>query len=229
MKAERTLLFDLDGTLCDNYVGIAASIRYALARLDCPIPSDAALRSCVGPPLRETFASLLGTRDRELIESAVALYRERYAATGWQENVVYEGIEDLLAALATSGDRLFLCTAKPEIFARRIVAHFRIDRHFDGVYGAHLGAAFDDKTALLRHAIETEHIDSRAAIMIGDRAHDVRAAHANDLRAIGILWGYGSREELIDADSLVATPAELALLLNGEPQSRSAVQSSEYL
>ncbi len=220
MTANRALLFDLDGTLTDNYCGIAASIRYALARLDAPVPDDPALRSCVGPPLRETFARFLGPNDKARIERAIDYYRERFADIGWQENVVYDGIVDLLAVLVARRQRLFLCTAKPEIFARRIVEHFGFASHFIGIYGADLAGAFDDKAKLLRRLLAAEGLDANETVMIGDRGNDVRAAHANDVRAVGVLWGYGSRQELADADALVVNPRSLERRLKRRIQSR---------
>jgi phosphoglycolate phosphatase len=213
MTSARALLFDLDGTLTDNYAGISASIRHALARLDLAAPDDATLRSCVGPPLRESFARLLATRDRTLIERALVHYRERYTEIGWRENVVYDGIAEAVAALAARDAHLFLCTAKPEPFARKIVAHFGFDAHFAAIYAADLQGAFDDKAKLLAHLLEAERVDPRLAVMIGDRDGDVRAAHANAVGAIGVLWGYGTPEELAGADALVATPRELVSLL----------------
>jgi phosphoglycolate phosphatase len=220
VTANRALLFDLDGTLTDNYSGIAASIRYALARLDVPIPNDATLRSCVGPPLRETFARFLETNDEARIEAAIGHYRERYADIGWQENAVYDGIVDLLSALVAQRQRLFLCTAKPEIFARRIALHFGFARHFLGIYGADLAGVFDDKVKLLRRLLTSQGLDANETVMIGDRANDVRAAHANDVCAIGVLWGYGSRRELADADALAANPRNLERLLKRRILSR---------
>ena len=207
-----TLLFDLDGTLTDNYAGIAASIVHALAQLDRPAPDASALRTCVGPPLRGSFARLLGTTETALIERAVAHYRERYAEIGWRENVAYDGAGEALAALHARGARMFLCTSKPTVFATRIVRHFGFDAYLHGVYGADLDGALDDKAALLARLIAIERIDPRTATMIGDRINDIRAAHANGVRAIGVLWGYGSREDLAEADALVATPAELVTL-----------------
>ena len=210
-----TLLFDLDGTLTDNYAGIAASIVHALARLDRPAPDAATLRACVGPPLRASFARLLDTTTPEVIERAIGHYRERYADVGWRENVAYDGAGEALATLHANGARMFLCTAKPAVFATRIVRHFGFDAHLHGVYGADLGGTLDDKATLLAHLFACEHFDPRTATMIGDRANDIRAAHAHGARAVGVLWGYGSREELADAEALVATPAELVTLLLG--------------
>ena len=209
LPAPRDLLFDLDGTLTDNYAGISASIRHALARLAAPAPDDADLRQYVGPPLRTTFGELLGTDEREVIERAIGHYRERFAAVGWRENVAYPGVEEALARLRDAGARLFVCTAKPRIFAARIVSHFGFDAHFSGVYGAELDGRHDDKAELLAHLLEQEDIARDTAVMIGDRDNDLRAARANGVRAIGVLWGYGTAAELRDADAIVATPAEL--------------------
>jgi phosphoglycolate phosphatase len=218
MTAPRTLLFDLDGTLTDNFEGIAASIRHALACLGAAMPDAATLRTCVGPPLRESFARLLGTGDPALIERAVAHYRERFAAVGWRENVLYAGVAEVLAGLEGEA-RLFVCTAKPAVFARRIVVHFGLAPRFAGVYGADLDGAFDDKARLVAHLVAVEGVVAESAIMIGDRANDVRAAHANGLRAVGVLWGYGTPEELAAADAVAATPRELVALLRPNAQS----------
>ena len=127
MSAVRTLLFDLDGTLMDSFEGISACVAHAIARMDRPAASQDALRSCVGPPLRESFARLLATTDADAIECAVKYYRERFSDVGWRENAVYPGVDDVLASLARSGHRMFVCTSKPLIYAERIIAHFRAD------------------------------------------------------------------------------------------------------
>ena len=207
--AARAFLFDLDGTLTDNYAGISASIRHALARLAAPAPDDAEMRQYVGPPLRGTFAKLLATDEKDAVERAIGHYRERFAAVGWRENTAYPGIEDALARLRAAGARLYVCTAKPRIYAERIVAHFGFDAHFAAVYGADLDGRYDDKATLLAHLVEQEHLEARDAVMIGDRDHDIRAARANGVRAVAVLWGYGSAVELAGADAIVATPAEL--------------------
>jgi phosphoglycolate phosphatase len=211
MIRARPLLVDLDGTLTDNFIGISRSIRHALTALGAPVPDDASLRTCVGPPLRHTFARLLGPGDPGLVEQAIRHYRERYGDLGWQENEVYAGIATAVAELAAGPCTLFLCTSKPQPYAERIVAHFGFLPHLAGVYGADLAGTLDDKAKLVAHIAEREALDPRACVMIGDREHDVRAARANGARSVGVLWGYGSREELTDAgvDALVALPSEL--------------------
>ena len=211
-----TLFFDLDGTLTDNYAGIAGCIVHALAHLDRPEPPRVELLACIGPPLRHNFARLLETDDAPMIERALALYRERFDVEGWRENVPYPGIHEGLRMLADRGYRMFVCTSKPHRYATRIVEHFDLMQFFDDVYGPDLAGKLDDKRDLLRHAIDDRSIDPARALMIGDRAQDVRAALANRMRAMGVLYGYGSAEELTAAgadalcESVDALPGRIA-------------------
>jgi phosphoglycolate phosphatase len=208
----RAIVLDLDGTLTDPGPGIVRCIRHALQGLARPCPPESVLAACIGPPLRGSFAALLDTTDAALVERAMALYRERFAELGLYENEVYAAIPAALAALAAAGLRLFVATAKPAVFAGRIVRHFALDHHFSGVYGPDLDGRLDDKRELLAHLLATEQLAPTSAVMVGDRAGDVLAARANGLQSIGVLWGYGSRGELLDAgaDVVCAEPAELA-------------------
>jgi len=208
-KPNSTWLLDLDGTLTDNYPGISRSIVFALDRLDVAPPDEATLRRCVGPPLRESFGWLLDTSDADTIETAIAHYRERFGDVGWRENVVYDGIVDAMTRMAEAGTPMYLCTSKPEMFARRIVTLFGFATQLKGIYGADLAGRFDDKVKLFAHIVATEGLDPDHAIMIGDRSHDLRAARMNGARAVGVLWGYGSREELASADAVVERPRDL--------------------
>jgi len=208
------LIFDLDGTLTDPRVGIVGCLRYALQRLDRPCPDDDLLATFIGPPLRGTFATLLDTHDRALIEAAVGFYRERFDAVGLFENRVYDGVPEMLEQLRVAGP-LLVATAKMSEFAERIVQHFGLAPYFAGVYGAQPGGRFDDKADLLAHMLDRERLLPDRTVMIGDRGLDVVAARANELRAIGVLWGYGSERELREAgaERLCPTPAELPEVL----------------
>lgn len=207
----RVLLFDLDGTLTDSRLGIVRCMRHALERLDAPCPADDVLASHIGESLWVTFAALLATEDRPRVERAVALYRERFSVTGLYENQVYPAIPETVAALAGQA-RLYVATQKFGAYAERIVEHFDLRRHFAGVWGTDYDGRLDDKVAVLRELLRTEGVAPADAVMIGDRSHDVRAAHANGLRSVGVLWGYGSRAELEAAgvNALCAAPAALA-------------------
>jgi phosphoglycolate phosphatase len=210
------LLFDLDGTLADPKLGIVRCMRHALDGLARDCPSDDVLATFIGPPLRGTFSTLLESEDKQLIEKAMSLYRERFADTGIYENQLYDGVTDMLGSLKHAASVLFVATSKPAVFAERIVKHFGIDHHFAGVYGSELDGRFDSKTDLLAHLLETEKIAPNVAIMVGDRAADILAAKANGIRSIDALWGYGSKAELAEAgaDRLCKAPKELPYCLS---------------
>jgi phosphoglycolate phosphatase len=211
MRSRPTVLFDLDGTLTDSRAGITACIRHALDRLGHACPDDEALAVYIGPPLRGTLSTLLGTSDPALIETALAHYRRRYDTIGLFENRVYDEVPAMLDALARRGHAMAVATAKTRHAATRIVEHFGLGGHFTAVYGAEPGGRFDAKIDLLAHLIESGVIRAEQAVMVGDRASDIVAAKINGIRSIGALWGYGEPGELADAgaDVLCDTPQAL--------------------
>jgi phosphoglycolate phosphatase len=194
------LLFDLDGTLTDSARGITLCLRHALLALGRPAPPLEDLRHYVGPPLRATFADLLATDERAVIEAAVAHYRERFSAVGLYENEPYRDVPEGLATLREAGHRLWVVTSKPEPYARRIVEHFGLALLFRGVYGSELSGERADKTELIAHVLGSEQLDPARTRMIGDRAEDIRGGRANGTGTIGVLWGYGSEAELRKAE-----------------------------
>jgi phosphoglycolate phosphatase len=209
-RADMTAIyFDLDGTLTNPKPGITRSIQYALGKLDRAVPSEDELTWCIGPPLHASLKKLLGTDD--LADKALLLYRERFGDIGLFENEVYPGIEGILSTLAKSGRRLFVATSKPVIYAERIIDHFELSGFFECVFGSELDGTRTDKTELLRYALQTARVDSARAIMIGDRSHDMIGARNNGMTAVGVLYGYGSRAELVDAGAhhVCATPQTL--------------------
>lgn len=212
-----TLFFDLDGTLTDPKPGITGSIQYALRKLDRPVPSQDELAWCIGPPLRASFVTLLG--GEEHADRAVELYRERFSDVGLFENSVYPGIEGLLAKLSQSGFRMFVATSKPHLFARRIIDHFRLNSYFERVFGSELDGTRVHKADLLRFALEQTRAIPSHSLMIGDHSHDVLGAKANGIDAIGVTYGYGSREELIAAGArhLCASPGAILGVILGAP------------
>src|ERR1700730_7506891 len=204
-----TIYFDLDGTLTDPKPGITRSIQYALGKLDRAIPTEDELTWCIGPPLHASLKKLLGTDD--LAAAALLLYRERFGDIGLFEDEIYPGIEDTLSVLAKSGRRMFVATSKPGIYAERIIDHFKLRDYFERVFGSELDGTRSDKTELLDYALKAAQVDPAGAIMIGDRSHDMIGARGNGLTAVGVLYGYGSKEELLAAGAhrLSATPQEL--------------------
>jgi len=212
--APRVLLFDLDGTLTDSRPGIVRCMRHALERLEVACPPDAVLASHIGESLRTTFAALLPAPEPARVQRAIALYRERFADRGLYENAVYPTIPEVLDRLAREA-RLYVATQKFSSYAERIVDHFELRRYFNGVYGTDFDGRLDDKVAVIAALLRGERVAPAEAVMIGDRALDVVAARGNGVRAIGALWGYGSRDERVvaGADDLSETPAALAVCL----------------
>lgn len=200
-----TFLFDLDGTLTDPFVGITRSIQYALEKMGRSVPPAGDLRWCIGPPLWDSFAILLETDDRSVQDQAVQIYRERYTTEGLYENTLIDGIVPLVSELAGAGRRLFVATSKPHAYAGKIVDHFDLSRFFGKVYGSELDGTRSAKAELIAHILEEEGIAAQDCVMIGDRKHDLIGANANSVAAVGVSWGYGSREELAaEAPVLIA-------------------------
>jgi phosphoglycolate phosphatase len=210
------VLFDLDGTLTDPRAGIIGCIRHAMEGLGRTAPSDAVLVRFIGPPLLETFATLLGGDDADLVAQAVQLYRERFSERGLYENTLYAGIIPALAELRDRAFSLYIATSKPHVYARRIADHFRLTPYFRGIYGSELDGTRSAKAELVRHVLTVEGLDPADTSMVGDREHDMHAARANGIRAIGVLWGYGTREALKEAgaSAICASPMKLPSLFD---------------
>ena len=193
------LLFDLDGTLTDSRPGIINCIQHALAENGLTAPSAENLLWCIGPPLLASLKTLVGPASPELFEPVVEKYRERYGAVGLFENEVYPEIEDTLAKLLGLGHTLHVATSKAEIYAKPIIEHFGLNKYFVSVNGSELDGVRANKVELIAHILEREGISPTDVIMIGDREHDMIGAKANGIRAIGVLWGYGTGGELMES------------------------------
>ena len=206
------LLFDLDGTLTDP-LGITRCILYALDRLGGQLPVRDSLRWCIGPPLKDSFKKLLASDNEALAEKALAIYRERYSAMGLYENEIFSGIPQVLDALQQGGHSLYVATSKPTVFADRIVAHFGLRPYFKQIFGSELDGTRNDKTQLIAYILEKESLASSATVMIGDRKHDIIGARNNDVQSVGVLWGYGTKEELAfsGAQTCIAHPSDLII------------------
>jgi phosphoglycolate phosphatase len=211
----RNLIFDLDGTLTDPADGITRCYQYALRSLGVRVPARSDLLKFIGPPMRQNFAAHLDAGDAELIERAVSLYRERFARVGLYENEVYPGVREMLASLRDASFRLFVATSKVAHYSVLVLEHFALTEFFDAIHGATPDGSLDDKSLLLARLLAEERLDPLESVMIGDREHDIHAAHRNGVRAIGIAYGYGSRAELTaaGADFICDSPAEVVALL----------------
>lgn len=201
-----TIFLDLDGTLTDPKPGITRSFIYALEKLGLPAPAPDDLEWVIGPALLDSFAKLKVDDP----QNAVDLYREHYTRGGLFENKVYGGIPDLLSGLQKAGYAMCLATAKPHAYARRITAHFGLADYLTHEFGPELDGTRNDKGDLLAHALSVTGYAAQTSIMVGDRHHDIDAARAVGMKAIGVTWGYGAIDELSGADVICHTPNELA-------------------
>jgi phosphoglycolate phosphatase len=209
-KQMKYILFDLDGTLTNPVIGITKSIQYALNSKGIHITDLNNLTKYIGPPLRNTFVEF-GFNEEEA-EELVTKYREYYRVTGIYENEVYDGIEELLQRLKEDGKKLYTATSKPEHFAKIILEHFQLSHYFEEICGATMDDSRGTKEEVIRYVLEKNKItDLDEVVMIGDREHDVEGAKKVGVASIGVLFGYGSRGELIEAgaDHLAATVEEI--------------------
>ncbi|UTV26753.1 HAD hydrolase-like protein [Photobacterium atrarenae] len=205
------LIFDLDGTISDPKDGIVRSFNYALQAFGMPARPEAEIAAYIGPPLDQTFIQLVGSHDPGLIQMLVAQYRERYAEIGYRENQLYPGIPSVLEQLAASEQYRFgVCTSKRADFAEKILEMFGLREQFEFVSGGDIGVEKWQQLEGLRR----EGVISQQAVMIGDRAVDITAGQRNGLQTAGVLWGYGSVEELsqVAPTYLFEQPAQLAQL-----------------
>jgi len=193
------ILLDLDGTITNPAEGITRCFEYALNHFGIEVEDRADLEQFIGPPLRKSFMDGFGF-DEEKAELAVAKYRERFLPTGMYENVVYDGMEQALQSLKQAGKVLIVATSKPEHMAKKILAHFHLDSYFDDICGSCDDAKRNEKDEVIRYALEKHAItDLNDVLMVGDRKFDVIGAEKCGLNCMGVLYGFGDREELEQA------------------------------
>jgi phosphoglycolate phosphatase len=225
MLSSSAILLDLDGTLIDSEPGILSSCRAALRALGHETDPAMDIASIIGPPIEDVMRYLLRPFSDDRVTEAVDAYRQDYGARGLLLSELYDGIADALRSIRETGANLYLATSKRATFARTIIENKGLDSLFDGIYGSVPGGNIDHKPELIAHILTKNGLTAGQCVMVGDRKFDIAGAHANRMRAIGVLWGYGSREELeiAGADRLIATTAELprfALEMTSSPAHR---------
>ncbi len=215
MKEYEYILFDLDGTVINSAQGVTNSVKYALEKLEYDVPDYNSLCRFIGPPLTEGFMTFCGFSHKKA-EKALSLYREYYNDKGIFECYLYPGIAELLRQLHKSGKKTVLATSKPEEYAKRILKHFGIDKYFFFIGGASFDESRSSKEAVMAYIIDSINLkDVKKAVMVGDRHHDVYGAHKFGIECIGVLYGFGGREELegAGAEYIAADTNELKDLL----------------
>lgn len=207
----KTVLFDLDGTLTDSGPGIINSVQYALKQYGMQVDDLSRLRCFIGPPLHKQFQEFCGFSEEES-KRAVERYREYYSVTGLFENEVYGGIPELLSAIRKEGLKAAMATSKPEKYAKQIADHFGLTSYFDFIGGSMMDGERTKKAEVIEYVLESCHIKDRSTVlMIGDREHDIIGAKETKIHSVGVLYGYGTLEELkkAGADYIVKAPADI--------------------
>ncbi|GKQ43245.1 phosphoglycolate phosphatase [Companilactobacillus sp. RD055328] len=217
-----SVFFDLDGTIINSQEGIIKALQYMYEKVGI-YHDEATLKTFIGPPLGDTFAKYDGVdpNDHEKIQDWINIFREYYDVKGWQENTIYSGVEDMLKSLNQQNTPIYIATSKPERTAKRILADLKLDVHIDDIFGAaDIESERNSKKDVITYGLNNlpNHIDKKQISMVGDRENDIEGGHYNDLRAIGVLYGYGNLKELQAANSdwIVQNPLEIAEIVDNE-------------
>ena len=197
------VLIDLDGTISDSSSGMLTGFRKVFDRFDMEQPSDESIRRHFGPPLAVTWREVYGMTDEQIVVG-LEVYREYYHDVGMFENNLYDGVPELIKDLHDEGVTLSTATSKPEFSASRIIEHFGLREYFTFIGAADLAGTRDDKSAVIAHTLENLQASSQthSIVMMGDRRHDVEGAREHGIDTIGVLWGYGTAEELSTAGAI---------------------------
>lgn len=222
MNNFKYILFDLDGTITDSGEGITKAVQYALKYFGIDVKDINELRKFVGPPLRDSYMKFYNF-DEESATEGIRVFREYYVEKGMYENLLYTGIVDVLKNLKKNNKELIIATSKPEVHAKKILEHFKIDKYFTIIAGADFEETRVKKGDVIKYALNNlqkslnngESLDLSQVIMIGDREHDIIGAKENDLKSIGVLYGYGDVIELTQAraDYIAKTPQDILEIL----------------
>ena len=208
------ILWDLDGTVIQSENGVLSSVRYALDKMGTSLPEDE-LHKFIGPSLFDSFTIRAHMSDEDA-EKAIKYYREVYEATGLFDALVYDGIPETMEELRRKGYKHVVVTSKPQRMAVRVLEHFGITPYLEKIVGPDPSDRSSDKEKLIRSALAHFGADKAEAVMIGDRCFDIDGANAAGIHSIGVLYGYGSLEELKEsgAEQIAGTPADIVRVLS---------------
>lgn len=212
----KNVFFDLDGTITDSGEGILNSVEYALKKLGITHYERSKLYGFIGPPLMVSFGEFFGLSE-EKCKEGVRLYREYYSKKGIYENRLYDGIIPLLEKLKAAGINIVLATSKPHEFAEEILRYFGIARYFDHIAAAEMNGKRNEKSEIIAYALEISGAEKSKTVMVGDRRFDVLGAKAMGISSIGVLYGFGTEDELVNAgaDYTAKTPESVLEIVLG--------------
>ncbi len=206
----KNILFDLDGTLTDPKVGITKCVAHALKYFGIEVEDTDTLCDFIGPPLALMFAKRFEFNDEQCTK-AIEVYRERFSTVGKFENEVYPYTEKMLSMLKDKGIRLFVATSKPQRFAVEILEHFGLSQYFEKIRGIEMHEEKVEKDVIISRVMHEYSLSPTDTVMVGDRCFDIDGAHKNGIKCIGVLFGYGSKDELKkhNADIIINTNEDL--------------------
>lgn len=212
----KNVFFDLDGTLTDSGEGILNSVEYALKKLGITGYERSRLYGFIGPPLVVSFSEFFGLSE-EKCKEGVRLYREYYSKKGIYENRLYDGIIHLLEKLSEEGAKVVLATSKPREFAEEILRFFSLTKYFDYIAAAEMNGKRNEKSEVIAYALEISGAKKEQTVMVGDRKFDILGARSAGIASIGVLYGFGTEEELIKAgaDYIAQTPESVLDIVLG--------------
>ena len=213
----KNVFFDLDGTLTNSGEGIVNSVEYALNKLGITAYDKSELFKFIGPPLSESFAEHFGFSEEKCAE-AVRIYREYFSVKGIYENKLYDGVDELLAKTKDSGRTVVLATSKPQEFSEEILRYFNISKYFDFIAAAEMHGARNKKSDIIEYGLEISGAKREETVMVGDTRFDVLGAKSAGISSIGVLYGFGSERELLDAgaDFLAKTAENVFSIIIGD-------------
>jgi|JI9StandDraft_1071089.scaffolds.fasta_scaffold80974_2 phosphoglycolate phosphatase len=209
----KSIVFDLDGTISDPSIGYLNGINYALKSLNKEIYNKEDYKDYLGTPLRISFKTHFFKSDSDLVEDAMILFRKYYGEKGKYENVLYDGISELIKNLSSKYD-LYILTNKTHPFAIDIVHYFNLSPYFKGVYGI-IPNSNDSKADIAKHLNESIFANPNEVLMIGDTIHDITCAKDANWKSCFVSYGFGKKADLTNAmpDKIVETVAELKIYL----------------
>lgn len=209
------IIFDLDGTIIESGKGIIDSFKYSFEKMGMEIPSMKELESYIGPPLDDTFNNKFNFSEEES-KKALGYYREFYSQKGKYECEVYDGIFELIKELSKD-HTLAVGTSKIQDSAIDILEYFGLADCFTFIGGSAIDKSRNTKAKVIEHVLKhIKNYEIENTYMIGDRFYDIEGAKRHGLKTIGVEWGYGGKEELLEAgaDYVVANTKELKTLIN---------------
>jgi phosphoglycolate phosphatase len=195
----RNILFDLDGTISDSREGVVGCFQHTLKELTGSYSEESMIMNLIGIPIRTVFNELLQTDNEQHITKAIMIYRDKYTEIGITGNTVYPGIDELLFALNKTGYRIYIVTMKNTRDSEKVIRHLGFDHLIQRIYGPNLEGYPDNKAELIGLALDENNLSRDETVMIGDRKEDVLAGKSNNIRTIGVTYGFGSREEIAES------------------------------